>query len=69
MQVEVEGWNKIAQLQNMHNERLYNDGHLCTLLINLRELAILYASRKSVQDQLYNCRLYSKLSGKDFVEW
>jgi hypothetical protein len=70
MQVEVAGWNKITQLQNMHNEKLYNDGHLCTLLINFRELATLYVSTKSLQDQLHNRKtVYSKFSGKGYVEW
>jgi len=36
----------------MHNERLYNDGHLCTLLMNFRELAVLYVSTKSLPNQL-----------------
>ena len=53
----------------MHNERLYNDGHLCTLLINFRELAALYVSKNSLQNQLYNCKTeYSKFPGKGFVE-
>lgn len=52
----------------MQNERLYNDGHLCTLPINFRELAVLYVSTKS-QAQLYNCKtVYSIFSGKGFVE-
>jgi hypothetical protein len=39
MQVKMQGCNKIAELQNMSNERGYNDICLRTLLINFRESA------------------------------
>jgi hypothetical protein len=39
MQVKVQGCNQIAELQNMANERVYNDSCLFTLFINFRESA------------------------------